>query len=85
MFKNFTFSIRHLFQKNKYLPWELYVKALKSENSGHFEDAYASYISALGEIKKCRFQNGDLKKRTMEKLKVLETIINYKNSFYAVR
>jgi hypothetical protein len=85
MLKNFTFPILHLFQKNKYLPWDLYVKALKSENSGHFENAYASYKSALGEINKSRFQNVDLKKRTMEKLKVLETIINYKNSFYAVR
>jgi hypothetical protein len=84
MLKNLIFSIHYLFQKNKYLPWELYVKALKSENSGHFEDAYACYKSALGEIKKRRFQNDNLKKRTMEKLKVLETVISYKNSFYVV-
>ncbi len=80
------FFIRSLVLRKKSLPVKLYVEALRNENSGHFEEALATYEYALLEAKKEKFQyGGRLKNKIIEKLKVLNTIIEYKNSLHFVR
>ena len=80
------FFIRSLVLRKKSIPVILYVEALSNENSGHFEEALATYENALMEVKKERFQyGGSLKNKIIEKLKVLHTIIEYKNSLHFVR
>ena len=72
--------------RKKSIPVILYVEALRNENSGHFEEALATYENALMEVKKEKFKyGGSLKNKITEKLKVLHTIIEYKNSLRFVR
>jgi len=69
------FFIRSLILRKKSIPVILYVEALRNENSGHFEEAIATYENALMEVKN----------KITEKLKVLHTIIEYRNSLRFVR
>jgi hypothetical protein len=64
---------------------ELFVQALRNENSGQFEAAVTTYENALNEVKKVMFHDNNLKKRIIDKLKVLHTIIEYKNSLRVTR
>jgi len=64
---------------------QLFTEALRNENSGHFEEAIITYETALNEAKKIRFSNSSLKHRINEKLKVLHTIIEYKNNLRFTR
>jgi hypothetical protein len=61
------------------------MKALRIENSGHFEEAVITYKTALNEGKKTRFHSNNLEKKIIEKLKVLHTIIVYKNNIWFAR
>lgn len=70
--------------KRRNLPIELFIEAQKIENDGRFEEAVISYGSALDEVKKIRFQRG-LKNKIIEKLKVLNTTIEYKNNLRFTR
>lgn len=76
--------IRSLFRKKKNLPIELFVEGLKYENDGHFDEAIINYENALAEVKKNRFHN-TLKNRIIQKLKVLQTIIEYQKSLQFTR
>lgn len=67
--------------RKKNIPVELYVEALKNENSGDFEAALVTYETALDEVKKIRFHS-TLKNKIIGKLKLLHTIIEYKNNFH---
>lgn len=69
--------------RKKNLPVELFVEALRNENSGHYEEALITYEYALAEFKKTR-ANSNLKNKIIEKIKVLHTIIDYKNSFHFI-
>jgi len=73
-----------IFAKKNNLPVRLFIEAQQNENDGHFEEAVATYEAALDETKKFRF-HGSLKNRIIEKLKVLNTAIEYKNNFQFVR
>lgn len=77
-------TIRSLFLKKKNLPVELFVEGLKYENNGHFDEAIINYENALAEVKKNRFHN-NLKNRIIQKLKVLQTIIEYQKSLQFTR
>jgi hypothetical protein len=66
------------------IPFQLFVEALRDENNGHFEEAVTTYEIALNEVKKIRF-HGTLKNKIIEKLKLLHTIIEYKNNQHFVR
>jgi len=66
--------------KKKTVPMNLFVAALRDENNGYFEEAVIAYESALGEFKKIR-TGGYLENKITEKLKLLHTVIEYKNSF----
>lgn len=71
--------IRTLILKKRDVSYELFVEALKHENSCRLEEAAITYEIALKEVKKGRFQNG-LKKRIIEKLKMLNTVIDYERN-----
>src|SRR4030095_8891031 len=72
--------IRSFILWRKNVPVELFVKALRNENSGHFEEAVVTYETALKGLKKTR-SHSNLKNKIIEKLKVLRTVIEYKNKF----
>jgi hypothetical protein len=63
---------------------KLFTEALRNENSGHFEEAIITYETALNKVKNDRFNN-NLKNIITEKLKVLHTIIEYKNNLHFTR
>ena len=79
LFSLIIILIRSLLQRKKDIPAELFVEALRNENSGHFEEAILTYESALNEVKKNRFHSA-LENRIVEKLKVLHTTIEYNNN-----
>jgi hypothetical protein len=76
--------IRSWVLQRKNIPVELFVKALQNENSGNFEQALISYESALDEVNKIRFHRS-FKNKIIEKIKLLHTLIEYKNSFQIIR
>lgn len=76
------YLFRRFGMQNKNVPGELFAEALRNENSGHFETAIVTYERALNEARKVRFQSNDLKSKIIEKLKVLHTVIEYKNGFH---
>ena len=69
--------VRYLFSRKTSLSTQLYSKAIKAENEGLYDEAVTSYENALSEIKKNRFHRS-LRIKICEKLKVLDTIRNYK-------
>jgi hypothetical protein len=77
--------IRFYILRKRNISAELFLEALRNENSGNFEEAIVTYENALNEVKKVRFPDGSLKKRITEKLKVLRTIIDYENSQHVIR
>ena len=79
-----SYLISSIFFQKKNLPVKLFVEGLKDENSGHFEEAIMKYENALNEVKKNKF-HGTLKNKIIEKMKVLQTIIEYKNSLRFTR
>jgi hypothetical protein len=73
--------IRSFILWKKNIPIELFVEALRNENSGHLEEAIITYETALYEFKKNRSRS-NLKNKIIEKLKVLRIVIEYKNKFH---
>jgi len=78
------FFIRSFILRKGNFPVELFNEALKNENNGDFERAITGYKSALGEAEKTVFLTG-LKYRIIGKLKVLHTILEYRNSIRFIR
>lgn len=76
--------IRSFLLRNKKTPVELFVEALRNENSGHFEAAVITYETALNAVKKSRVHSY-LKNIIIEKIKVLHIIIEYKNGLRFTR
>ena len=75
---------RFLILKKKNIPIRLFSLALKNENSGHLEEAIVNYESALLEVEKIRFHS-ELKKKIVEKLKVLKMMVEYDNNSHFTR
>jgi hypothetical protein len=69
----------------KSVPVELFVEALRNENNGNFEEAIITYETALNKSKKIRFFSNSLENKIIEKIKVLHTIIDYKNNLRFTR
>lgn len=76
------YLIRSYILKKKNAPGKLFAQALENENSGQYEAAVVSYENALVAVKKNRFNNNGMKNKIVEKLKVLHTVIDYKNNFH---
>ena len=68
---------RFFLQRTMIVPARLFHAALKNENEGRFEEAELGYRSALDEVKRKRFQNRELKNAIVQKLKILNTVIEY--------
>jgi hypothetical protein len=75
------FLLRSFYIRKKNVPGELFAEALRNENSGQYEQAVVNYTNALNEVKKARFRDSDLKNKILEKLKVLNTAIEYQKNF----
>ena len=73
--------ISSILVKKNNLPVRLFIEAQKTENDGHLEEAMITYASALDEVRKFRF-HGNLKNKIIDKLKVLNTAIEYRNNFH---
>jgi hypothetical protein len=71
-------TTRFFIQRAMQVPGKLFQEALQKENDGHFEEAEMGYRSALVEVKCRRFQSNRLKNAIVEKLKVLNTVIEYR-------
>ena len=78
-------TIRFFVLQKKNIQVKLFIDALRIENSGHFEEAIITYETALNEGKKIRFHSNNLENKIIEKLKVLHTIIDYKNNIRFTR
>jgi hypothetical protein len=74
--------LRSYFLRKKNLPGALFAEALRNENSGEYEQAIITYTNALQEVKKARFRDSHLKNMILEKLKVLNTAIEYQKNFH---
>ena len=80
----FFLLVRYIIQRKTSLPIQLFIKGLRTENSGNFDEATISYENALNEVKKIRFHHS-LKNKIIEKLKVLRTIKRYKKDQNFIR
>ncbi len=69
---------RFFIQRAMMVPVKLFQEALKKENDGCYEEAEMGYQTALVEVKSRRFQSNKLKNVILEKLKVLNTVIEYR-------
>jgi len=76
--------VRFVILKKKNIPVSLFSLALKNENNGRLEEAVTTYESALVEVKKIRFHN-NLQKKIIDKLKVLNTMIEYDRNCHFMR
>ncbi|TMI62761.1 MAG: hypothetical protein E6H07_15250 [Bacteroidetes bacterium] len=76
--------IRAFILRKESFPVELFNEAQRNENNGYFEEAIISYESALHEAKKTVFLT-ELKYRIAGKLKVLNTILDYRRSMLFIR
>ncbi len=76
--------IRSVILRKKNVPVELFMKALRNENSGQFEEAVNTYENALSEFKKMRFHR-NLKNKIIEKIKLLRAIIEYRKNSVFIR
>lgn len=72
----FVLLVRYFIVEKKNAPVRLFAEALKNENSGNLQEAVVTYKCALDEVKKTRFHS-DLENKIIEKLKVLNTVIEY--------
>ena len=72
--------IYFLVLRKKSIPVKLFIEALRIENNGHFEEAVITYETALNEVNKIRF-HGPLRNKIIQKLRLLHTVIEYKNNF----
>jgi len=70
--------------RKKNIPVELFVEALRDENNGYFEEAVVTYEIALNEVNKIRFHS-TLKNKIIAKLKLLHTVIEYKDNLHFIR
>jgi len=80
----FFLFVRYIIQRKTSLPIQLFIKGLRTENSGNFEEATISYENALNEVKKIRFHHS-LKNKIIEKLKVLRTVKRYEKDQNFIR
>jgi hypothetical protein len=81
----FILLIRSFILWKKNIPVELFVEALRNENNGNFEEAVITYETALNKSKKIWFLSNSLENKIIEKIKVLHTIIDYKNNLRFIR
>ena len=77
--------LRSILQRKNNILFKLFAEALQKENSGHYEAAIITYQGALDETKKTGFNRNSQKNKIIEKLKVLHSVLKYKNGFHPGR
>jgi len=76
--------IRNIYVWRNEFPTELFMKALKNENKGKFEEAVITYETALMEFNKSTFHR-EFKNKIMGKIKLLHTVIEYQKNTHFIR
>jgi hypothetical protein len=76
--------VRYLLFRRTSLSTQLFIKGIRAENSGLYEEAAISYENALIKIKKSRFHRS-LEIKIREKLKLLHTMRIYQRDQDFVR
>jgi hypothetical protein len=66
-------------------PGKLFSEALRNENNGYFEIAIINYEKALKEVKGNGLLKSNLRSKIIAKIKILYTVIDYKNGFHLGR
>lgn len=66
--------------RKQHLAVKLFVEALGYENNSDFEAAALAYAKALQEVRKIRFHH-HLESKIADKLKMMQTLIAYNDSF----
>ena len=77
--------VRYYSRYKKKIPEVLFAEGLKKENNGQYEAAIQSYRVALTEVQKIKFYDSSLKNKIIQKLKVLDTVIEYRKNFHFER
>jgi hypothetical protein len=72
--------VRWIVSRKENVTVELFAEGLRNENRGDYEAALIAYENALVKVKKNRFNSNGMKNKIEEKLKVLNTVIAYKNN-----
>ncbi len=70
------------YKKNSHT--ELYKEGVRNENDGRYSIALQNYQDALCEIKKLRLDN-KFGKKIAQRIKILQTTINYEKNFLKSR
>lgn len=76
---------RRFIPQRKNNPGKLLSEALRNENNGYFELAVLNYEKALKEVKGNRLLKSSLRSKIILKIKILYTVIDYKNGFHLGR
>lgn len=66
-------------------PGKLFSEALRNENNGYYEIAIINYEKALKEVKGNGLLKSNLRSKIITKIKILYTVIDYKNGFHLGR
>jgi hypothetical protein len=66
------------YKKNNHT--ELYKEGVRNENDGRYAIALQNYQDALSEVKKLRLDN-KFGRKIAQRIKILQTIINYEKNF----
>ena len=78
------YGIRLFVQYQAYIPTILFIEGLNEENNGRYEEALISYQSALVKLSRIGGR-GKIKKRIIEKERLMHTIIKYESSRHYIR
>jgi len=70
------------YKKNSHT--ELYKEGVRNENDGRYAVALQNYQDALSEVKKLRLDN-KFGKKIAQRIKILQTIIDYEKNFLRSR
>ena len=76
--------VRYLLLRRTSLSTQLFIKGIRAENGGLYDEAAVSYEKALSGMKKSWFHRA-LKIKIREKLKLLHTISTYKRDQEFIR
>lgn len=77
-------ALRSMLNKQRNIPTGLFFVALRNENNDYYEQALINYEIALVEVCKTQYQKS-LKHKITDKIKVLQTVIEYNSNLFQYR
>jgi hypothetical protein len=78
------FLASFVYFRKKSVAVELFSLGIRNENCGRYEEAVTSYETALDECLKNR-SRGDLKNKIIQRIKVLQTVLEYNKNFLSLK